>query len=361
MGVRLYGSTEGWGSYAQVSKGFELALREHGVLEGLVAVDQGFDLDEQPPPGASAQNGVFTGPPPSVVQLKHNAMHERRFGMLTPNSDRVPAAILANYEATCTDLMAPSEWGADVLRKLTSYPVHCVPHGLHPAFAPNPEWREAVTRSYHEGHFRVLHLSTSPRERKSTLQLVQAWVWLANNRALPPQSQLTLLLDPRAAASFLDRLGDYDVHLPESVRLVYRLEAGYGAPPGRMAQVLSEYHLVCQPSRAEGFGLVPLEARACGVPVLATACTGHSQHMPQTGAPFEQGVGVIEHGPDAPIDDMPEAVAPSVSEHAIGAAIEVAYDSWLELSGNALAKAESVRTVWSWPKQLEPFVRLLEA
>ena len=52
-----------------------------------------------------------------------------------------------------------------------------------------------------------------------------------------------------------------------------------GLDVGDMASYLGGFDLVCQPSRAEGFGLVPLEARACGVPVAATLCTGHADHM----------------------------------------------------------------------------------
>jgi len=359
VSARLYARLEGWGSYAQVSHGFELGLEAHDVLAGVYPVDEELDLDDDPPPGASAHVGVFTGAPPSVVSLVHNAAHVRRFAMLAPNSDRVPTNILGLFETVCTDLLTPSEWASEVLRAQSKLPVHTVPHGLQPEFAPLPDLREAVARAYERERFRVVHLSSSPQQRKSTVELVRAWQWAVERGALPPQSELTLLLDPLAAGAFLERLSDQGSGLPANSRLLYRLEGGRGAPPERMARFLSEYHLVCQPSRAEGFGLVPLEARACGVPVVATRCTGHSEHMP-FGSTWEEGVSIVAHGHEAPIDDVPGSSAPTVSVEAIEAALEIAYDNWTELCRGALAKAEEVRTVWSWKQQLAPFARLVE-
>jgi len=113
--------------------------------------------------------------------------------------------------------------------------------------------------------------------------------------------------------------------------------------------------LLCQPSRAEGFGLCPLEARASGVPVCATLCTGHGSHM-ENGDP---GVVAIAHGPDAPIDDAthPNSVAPSVDPEEIGGALTECYQRWGALSRQARDAAPHVSARWSWAKQTGDWLR----
>src|SRR5690606_16992598 len=76
-----------------------------------------------------------------------------------------------------------------------------------------------------------------------------------------------------------------------------------------------------QPSRAEGFGLVPLEARVAGVPVVTTACTGHQDHVTEG----SRGVVIVDSGADAPIDDGPGAMAPAVRAASVADALRVAY------------------------------------
>jgi glycosyltransferase involved in cell wall biosynthesis len=126
-------------------------------------------------------------------------------------------------------------------------------------------------------------------------------------------------------------------------------------PVAELTAMLRFAHLVCQPSRGEGFGLVPLEARACGVPVVATACTGHTEHM-QTGTP---GVTVVAHGPLGPIDDYPGALAPTVSSDDVCEALDRAYARWPELASEAQASADAVRSEWSWQKKIEGVLRYL--
>jgi glycosyltransferase involved in cell wall biosynthesis len=131
------------------------------------------------------------------------------------------------------------------------------------------------------------------------------------------------------------------------------LTARLDATPVRLAETYAAHHVVCQPSRGEGFGLCPLEALACGVPIVATACTGHSEWF----TPQLQGAVKVEHGPDAPIDDGPGAMAPTVEPDAIAAALSAAYTHWDSLNQAAAAAAAHVREHWAWSAQLAPLMR----
>jgi glycosyltransferase involved in cell wall biosynthesis len=91
----------------------------------------------------------------------------------------------------------------------------------------------------------------------------------------------------------------------------------------------------------------PLEALACGVPVCATACTGHSEYL-SDGHP---GVAFVEHGPLAPMDDFPGSMAPAVTVDAIGSGLTRLYANWTKLAAMAEENAEAVRTEWAWEKK----------
>lgn len=351
--ARLYGRTIGEGSHVQVTRGFERALREASVLAGIVALD---DDSIENVPGALAQVGIFTGPLNRTQIMHQNARHKERWSMLAPNSDRIPSKLFGRVVEDSTAVLAPSAWAATVIRaELKRYGVErdviVVPHGVHPEYVLAPEEERSQLRVARDrGEFRVLHLATSDRQRKGTRELLLAWN--VARQALPEQATLSVVLDPDAHLAIMTWIAEESIQVP-NVLLVPRLNY----PAGSLVHVLHSVHLVCQPSRGEGFGLVPLEARASGAVVAATACTGHAEHMPTAD---EHGVLVIPTGPDAPIDDVAGATAPTVTPFQIALAIKRAYEHWESLSDAAVADAPSVQTRWSWPAQLRALTDRLQ-
>lgn len=360
MSVRLYGRVVGRGSHAVVTAGFAGALDAAGMLAGLVELDRERAPSQSAPGGALAPHGVLTGPLGQCHALSRNAKHERRWAMVAPNSSRIPEDLAAFLWRECTDLMAPSRWAAEVLTaqyeelsgapwRTGVRPVIVVPHGLESEFAPAPALRDRMREHYAAGRFTVAHLSTSDRERKGTLALLHAWARAAEKIGSEPRLQL--ILDPMAATALRVALAELALPLPESVAIHQRVD--YGAAD--MAKAYAQSHVVCQPSRGEGFGMVPLEARACGVPVVATACTGHSEHV----AVGDPGVVVVPHGAPTSIDDVPGAKAPSVAVEDIEEALVKAYKTWPQLAQDAEGAAENLRTEWSWAAKLAPWIKQL--
>lgn len=353
--VRIYGRVTNWGSHAQVTEGFRLGLEAHGALAGVYPVD--LSVDEEQVPGGDAEVGIVTGPLGTLSML--SPAHRRRMAMVAPNSSLIPPALAMALDSFVDTVLAPSAWAEEVLRRqLKKAQVLTVPHGVHPDMQVDPGAREAMRWSYLRGGMRLVHFSTTDRGRKGTIELLRAWRLILDK--LPEGARLFLVLDPNAKIRLADDLQEHDLSLEQveiQDRLSFRQEPGrIGSSPKVMADVLSRFHCVVQPSRGEGFGLIPLEARACGVPVIATCtATGHREHLRD--ANVRDGVVRVPVGPDAPIDDVPGAMAPSLDPKALGLSILQAVDIYADLHEAALAQAEEVQNRWSWRKVLRPLIK----
>lgn len=332
--ARLYGVTH-VSSHGTVTNGFAAAMRRAGKLEGLVEVNMPREIDDDPVGGGAAHSAVFTASLDMCFRMRQNASHQKRYVMFAVNSNRVPNRVLEGVEYFATDLLAPSTWNQRVLSELSKLPVHLAPHGVDAALRPaqdQPCRRDPV--------FRVMHYSTSARARKGTRPLVQAFRNVMRGR----KAELTLVLD--AHQSLLWR----DLHRPnEGVTVTSRRNHTTDTFINDMAHT----HLVAQPSRGEGFGLVPLEARCCGTPVVMTDCTGHADHA------HGKGVVIVETGELSDIDDVPGALAPSLSVEAIEMALDQAYRGWNDLKTLAMQEAAQLREEWTWEKKLESLIALL--
>ena len=347
MDVRLYGRSLGHGSHVVVTDGFASVLSERATVHRVALDDD--SLEEHPPGGALSDWAWFTGPLNRVQIMHQNARHRRRVVMVTPNSDRIPPRLLGAVASAATDLMSPSEWAVDVVKSELAalqieIPVWLAPHGIGAEFTVRPAARERLRQVYRQGGFHLLHFASSERERKGTRELLRAWQ-LAD---LPGGASLGMVLDAEAEMAIRHWMIEEDVKLSR-VWLGRRLDRD----AENMADTYSLAHVVCQPSRGEGFGLCPLEARASGVPVIATACTGHSAHMP---AQSQDGVIVVPHGPPAPIDDLTGASAPTVSVDELARVLWQAYADWEALSEAAVAAAPRIAAQWQWRAQLGPVI-----
>lgn len=358
MSVRLYGRALGNGSLAVVTAGFHQALTSAGLLEGFYPLDKsGGSEEDDSPPGALASDAVFTGNLSLIPRMVQGARHERHWVQVTPNSTHIPFKLLAAVlDLKNPHIISASSWGTGVIRRTledmgvsTPPPIVTVGHGIS-GFAPDSDQLAKTRQDYAAERFRVVHFSTTDGQRKGTVELVQAWN-LATHQ-LPSGAELVLVLDYHARSALMDRLLDQLTGLPPSVRIMPRGDLS----AAQMSSFLCQHHVVCTPSRGEGFGLLPLQARACGVPVLTTATTGHS-------AGHCRGPGVMRIPQSevlAPIDDGPGALAPMVDPEKIAVALSVLYQAWNGISLLTEAHAERVINEWSWESQLEPLMYQLK-
>jgi len=381
FGVRLYGEG-GRGSFARVTQGVMRALQVHGCFRGFV--DARANLDEfggDPPGGRDAPVAIVCGGPDTISLAHSQGSHDRIWFMLAANSEGFPQRLIDDLSDTnqfmtrplIDGLLATSHWCAGVLRKsFPDKPVICMPHGVDPrVFYSEPEVREKLRAGYDAGGFGVLHVTSGASQRKGTRELLEAWAYLHQNEpAFAEGDKLLIVFVYPGAALLYERMAkDCGCVMQRGITrdqsgAAVMLIPGLGMDDSQVRASYSMVHVVCQPSRGEGFGLVPLEALACGVPVVATTCTGHSEHLVyrcyQNGVP-RIGVCPVASGPNGPMDDYPGAMAPQVSRDDVRFALAHARDDWPRLENEARLESAVVREELTWEKQGAAAIQELRA
>jgi len=352
--VRLYARGMGYSSHAVVSRGFSVELERRGLLAGVFPLES-LNFDEETRfPGAGARIGLLTGPLGMLEHLRLNTLHERRIAMVAPNSSKVPGELLQKLHQVTTEILVPSAWAKQMMAPHYDKPITVVPHGLDFAYAVDATLAIERQGDYANGERRVLHFSTSAFERKGTVALLRVWQRLVEQRLIDTAlARLLCVLDGGARRSLI---AQWSGDLPSGVFIVERLDASHK----KMAHMLQAAHVVCQPSRGEAFGMIPMQALACGVPVVATIESGHSEHLVGQTGPVPGLWPVVCHE-DAPIDDGPGAMAPSYTDEALFEALSAAVvgPSWQEKNQQALANASAYAEQWDWQRVLAPWLGTL--
>lgn len=352
--IRLYGPIVGNGSFARVCNSTRDALSRMGLLDGLVPIDC-YD-EEEVYPGFDADIGLFIGPPSQSLVMSQIGAHKERILLLAPNSSWLPDGIV-KIEKYLTGFVSPSSWGVDVIKTKASLPVELLRHGVSDLFSVRHEQRKVAIEAYKARRWNLVHLASTIMQRKGTHELVEAW--FDHIRELDGwRCKLTLVIN-----------GSEDYFksaIREAARGDHRLETTVVTHPAlnlnesRLSAFYSQFHGVVQPSRGEGFGLIPLEARACGVPVVMTSCTGHDEHAYERnpGSRFvASGVQLVVTGEDTSIDDGPGAMAPSLPIDSLKRALDTFHEDWLFLSSDAESAAAGVTSEWSWDRGIERWLK----
>jgi glycosyltransferase involved in cell wall biosynthesis len=226
----------------------------------------------QPGPGGEAWElllGVPMEDPPTDRARVRFTMWE---------SGRLPAGCVERLNRSAA-VLVPCRWNQLCFDAAgVRVPLHRVPMGLDPeVFSP---------RSWPSGPFtfgaggRLSHGGV----RKGVAQV--AWAF---HRAFPPEEEVRLQLKVH---------GDCDLQaLPPDPRITLLRESWNEE---RMARWFGGLHVYVTMAAAEGFGFMPLQAMACGRPVIAAIEHGHAEYMtPETVLEVPAGLtrAELEAGP----------------------------------------------------------------
>ncbi len=149
-----------------------------------------------------------------------------------------------------------------------------------------------------------------------------------------------------------DRKGSAPVYIYDIEVQRYELGRFY-----RMANVF------LWPSRGEGFGLPPLEALACGMPVIASNHSSHLEFLLKDGKPLP-GVLLLD-GKVEPYDKGDSLYYPGFDwfnpsvEH-LRKLMRQSFENYKKLKEKALESSEYIRKEWAWSKTQDKLVERLE-
>jgi glycosyltransferase involved in cell wall biosynthesis len=342
--VRVYGQFTGNDSWSRVAAGMALGLSSNGALADTCPIRDAFDgatLET----GANAEVAIYVGSPECVGVLRKAGEHRERLAFVAANSSWLPPEMMRDICRCATGIVAPSTWSQQVVwNQGAGLACYLWQHGVDDVFAPSPGpvWEPP--------HWTVLHMASTSMERKSTKLLIEAWS-ACMMKGYFRDAKLVLVLSgdkQSVARKVFEESKRCGGRILDNVRITSRKNM----TSWRASAFYKQFSMVCQPSRSEGFGLVPLEARACGIPVVMTGCSGHADHVDGP------GVERVVHRRDwADIDDGPGAEAPLVETDDIANALMHAYDNRHELTHDARLHAEVIRAQWSWPEVTKRWLR----
>lgn len=258
-------------------------------------------------------------------------------GILT-EQDFVPPDMVRSLNSL-TALWAPSAYVAGVYRHQgVTKDVKVFPHGIDPAFAV----LDGVDRN---DQFTFLSVSGIYQQRKGVFELAHAF-----GTAKTGDAKLILI------TALTDELMEIVRSSPKRERIqVYLPERPLG--PSAMAHLLNKVHVYVAASKAEGFGLIPCEARACGTPTALTHATGHREHF-RPGVDVEIPTTGFEWVPSEDADRRVQykGRVPSVPIDGVITALENSYDNWSALHGKLKASIAE-RPERTWAEALQPLMR----
>lgn len=261
--IQLYGHFSNYFSFGNVSRGYAWALSAHDIPFQLWDVSDfrstGY-LDARGPVGvqSDAPVGIAVGYPTTVINWLRE--HPVKVLVTVCETDRIPKSWVGACNS-CDLVVVPSGFCQEAFEASgVTAEVVVAKHGVFPELFAGLPSSSFVRRSS------LLHVSGSLSfpARKGTVPLMRA---LAK---VDPTRPLTVVSPSKKLHDIADELGLVNFTT---------FDFPQGLPPARWGRFLAGYSAVVQPSRAEGFGLVPLEARCVGVPVILSRSTGHYAHI----------------------------------------------------------------------------------
>jgi glycosyltransferase involved in cell wall biosynthesis len=352
--ITFWGHLSGTGSYVVVSRAIAEVLHEAfgdnlriGNLRGAMYPELEYiktvtALDQYDVGLRASWNAAYNGPIEEGIGLvfafpgwNYNVpRYQHNIGYHVCDLDLIPKTWV-NAMNYMEQILTPSKWCKSVFNTSGVFgPISVVPHGIGP-------WRTGVDNTMPPERFTFAHFCSSRDPgRKGTLELIEAFSCLQEKEREPV---LRIFSDS-----------------PEVHKAARNSEANIVMIPEHYLREKEQYaryrkaHVVVQPSRAEGFGMVPLEALSVGTPVVATRCTGHREwfdpSMPGAVQVPDGFLGECSPGPGR---------APELEVVDLEEALLYSYRNYDTLRKEASARQSLVREVWAWHKVLQPLVSLL--
>jgi glycosyltransferase involved in cell wall biosynthesis len=378
MDILFVGPLSGYTSYPVVCKGILRTIIESGIRPIVADVswdgsqnhtDSFFDtLDESkvvflqqndmsmlvhqgiPPADYDCNICVALNPSETLVGVRRSGV--KVFGLFVGDVDVVPES-WQHVLDQCDVVMTPSAWCRDVIAASgVKTPLMVLNHGIASIFSPISSAERHCGNP--NGVFVFLHMCSAVfcPERKGTPQFFKAIGHLVDD-GCDISARVVFGMQTRIVKQMLKEL-------PDRVKAHTQIHFLSGArPQDEIIKTYNGAHAVVFPSRAEGFGCIPLEVRACGIPVVQTLCTGHRDHLEPGENPEHWGVVPVTHGP-LTTAWANYGRAPSVESANVANAMKQCIGQYDQLRSAAMDRAEAVRMRWSWSETTKPLIELIK-
>lgn len=244
------------------------------------------------------------------------------------------------------DVWAPSQWVANIYKDLGIDDVYVYPHGVEKLWKP-------VKRETN-GPLRFLHVG-EPAPRKGGQMVFEAFLQVFGN---DPDYQLTIKAHHYNTIRLYNNYNKYNnIYNKYNISNIYNINnisiITNDVSTSQLAGIFMTHHCLVYPSYGEGFGFIPLQALATGMP---TICTGEwAEYKKYLGELELKSSYIPSPWPDMHPGYMPEPdfdhlcdllkdVANRYNTHSEvfynqAAEVAQAFD-WLQLTNNAMKRIE---------------------
>lgn len=359
--IYVYGPITGFTSYPLAMQGFMRAFAAHGLdpisvdISG-VGGDTARRLSMGLPPenheSNPESNFLFAMKPTTQMANLVQKHGFRLIGKHAGDVDKIPVDWIMVMEHE-RFVVVPSTWMRDVVisdlrRAGVSKEVFVSNPGIPPEYTDSSR---ILASELPPGPFKLIHFCSAATfpERKGTPQAIEAFCQVLKAGL---NVELTLVV-PEMRRGLKSLLGNMTVRGRDAIRV---LTYPQGFPPSHIMNLYREHHALLCPSRAEGAGLQPIEARALGVPVIQTTCTGFADYLPAEMSRLpEYGIVPVNTG------ELVEAWgdfgrAPHLASEDVAEAIEFCVSNYSDLKNNARIHAAEMSS-WSWENTTEKLVK----
>jgi len=290
-------------SYATVSYQLMLGLRELFVLGSVTNLDADTVYDDVRSEAKSAGHAVIvvSDPQAHVVDPLFELYGETGVALfLSPNTTNLDQK-RTEICGRAGRIYVPSRYCERTVQRALVHGHHVsadvvvMPLGVASAFLRSERRVERDWSLSNLSGLRMLHLSTDGYwpGRKGTDELLVAWkLWEKQVRSPVRGFSLTVHVTPSLADVVTRRIGDLAL---ENVRVEVGPERGM--QDYALRALFDAHDVLVQPSRCEGFGIMPLSALCFGLLVYTTADTGQAEYLFPEAEPRGETQGVTACSP----------------------------------------------------------------
>lgn len=260
--------------------------------------------------------------------LYYQLRNKYKVGYTPWESTKVPKNWLYNM-SQCDEIWATSNFVKEIYEQNNVHTnIHVIPHGV------TPEWE--ISERNLIGKFNFLHVGGDSK-RKNAQLAVDAFLELYDGNL---DYQLVLKYNKYCHAEiYLNGSLVSAINHPQIIGIPDILDTE------DLVKLYHKCHCLIYPTSGEGFGLIPLEAMATGLPTILTDATGCKDYS-HFGIPISATITKADWHDHVYNDDTGYWAAPDFDE--ILKTMETVVNEYDVVADSAVKSARIIHSDWSW-------------